>query len=62
MPRPYVEVTGMSPDARVCPRCGRRVGGFFAVGRWQQARHKNASGRPCRPPPLAPQRDAEAVR
>lgn len=43
--------TGRSPDARVCPRCGRTVGGFFAMDRFQPSRHHDPrTKRPCREP------------
>lgn len=44
----YVTKTGVAPSARECPRCGRRVGGFFALDRFQPARHRDAHGAWCR--------------
>lgn len=50
-----IKITGASPDRRPCPRCERKVGGFFAGGRFQQARHNDPkTGKPCREPKRAP--------
>jgi hypothetical protein len=58
-PKTAATNTGVSPDARACPRCGRRVGGFFAMTRFQPARHLDPkTKRPCR----EPKREAETGR
>ena len=47
-------ITGVSPDARTCPRCGRKIGGFYMAGRFQMIAHNRPEGGKCRAPKRAP--------
>lgn len=44
----YARDTGKAPIQRECPTCSRLVGGFFAMGRFQIARHMKPTGGRCR--------------
>jgi len=44
----YQKGSGLAPDRRACPNCGRIMGGFFALGRFQMARHTKPGGGKCR--------------